>query len=148
MINDVEISGHPIIHLYMSSDQPDGNLHIYLDDVAPDGSVNYITEGLLRLVHRIINETEITYKDVSTIPLRNYSQSDQMPLETGKIAEVKFDILPTSYMLREGHKLRLSIAGADQIHFSVMHKAVPEYKFYSGGKHASYISIPMQEMND
>jgi len=145
MAADMEISGHPIMQLHLSSDQPDGNVHVYLDDVAPDGSVKYITEGLLRIIHRAINETEITYEDVPSVPLRNYSQKDKLPLEQDEIAELKFDILPTSYLIKEGHKLRLSIAGADQIHFSVMHKAEPVYKIFRGGEHASFISIPMQE---
>ena len=48
----LRITGTPVVSLQLSSNKPDGALHVYLEDVAPDGRVTYLTEGILRLIHR------------------------------------------------------------------------------------------------
>ena len=55
MVGDVEITGHPIVTLYVSSTEPDGAFIVYLEDVAPDGRVSYITEGQLRALLRRVS---------------------------------------------------------------------------------------------
>ena len=49
---DHELSGHPCVTLHLSASEADAALHVYLEDVAPDGSCRYVTEGMLRALHR------------------------------------------------------------------------------------------------
>ena len=49
---DQELLGSPELCLVLSSDQTVGLIIAYLEDVAPNGRVTYLTEGLLRLLHR------------------------------------------------------------------------------------------------
>jgi putative CocE/NonD family hydrolase len=140
---DMEITGHPVIHLSIDSDQPDGNFHVYLDDVDADGNLTYITEGLLRGIHRQLDQSDVVYQDV--VPLRNYTSKNVQYLIPGEVASLEFDLLPTSYVVKKGHRLRVSIAGADQTHFSVMHKAIPTWKIHRNGEFASYIVLPVVE---
>lgn len=136
-----EITGHPIIHLYVDSDQSDGNFHVYLDEVTVDGSVINITEGLLRGIHRQLDDELVMYKDV--VPYRNYTEANIEPMIPGTVSELIFDLLPVSYLVAAGSRLRISLAGADQTHFSVMHKAIPTWKVQRNEKHASYLEIPV-----
>ena len=44
----LEVTGHPVIELFIASTAEDGAFHAYLEDVGPDGSVTLVTEGVLR----------------------------------------------------------------------------------------------------
>jgi predicted acyl esterase len=48
----LEITGHPIVSLEVTSTASDGAFIVYLEDVAPNGRVTYITEGELRGLDR------------------------------------------------------------------------------------------------
>ncbi len=137
----MEISGHPLVHLFVKSDQTDGNFHVYLDEIDAHGNVNYITEGLLRGVHRKLTEEQPFYTDV--VPQRTFYDEDMMPLEKGKIHELVFDMIPTSYQVKKGNRLRISIAGADQTHFAVMHKSEPKLEIYRDAAHPTRVELPI-----
>ena len=53
---DVEVTGHPIIHLWVSTDRDDCAFYAYLEDVHPDGCSQYVTEGVLLGSHRKLSE--------------------------------------------------------------------------------------------
>ena len=52
LATDHELSGHPCVTLHLSASEADAALHVYLEDVAPDGTCRYVTEGMLRALHR------------------------------------------------------------------------------------------------
>lgn len=141
LASDTEITGHPIITLYLSSDQKDGNFHVYLEEVEPNGKVTYVTEGLLRGIHRKLADGFPTYKDV--VPQRTYLQADVLPLVPGEVAELKFDLLPTSYLFKKGNSIRIAIAGADRNHFKVMHKSEPNLTIYRSKEYPSNVVLPI-----
>src|SRR5207249_233170 len=45
---DVEITGHPVVDLWVHSSQDDADLFAYLEDVDAQGWSHYVTEGVLR----------------------------------------------------------------------------------------------------
>ena len=47
-----ELSGHATVQLHVSSSEHDASVFVYLSEVDADGRSWYITEGLLRLLHR------------------------------------------------------------------------------------------------
>ncbi|RYF37093.1 MAG: CocE/NonD family hydrolase, partial [Comamonadaceae bacterium] len=47
-----ELSGHATVQLHVSTSEHDAALHVYLSEVDAGGRSWYITEGLLRLLHR------------------------------------------------------------------------------------------------
>ena len=49
---DMEVTGHPRVILHLASSAADAGVFVYLEDVAPDGKVDYVTEGMLRALHR------------------------------------------------------------------------------------------------
>lgn len=138
---DMEITGHPIVTLYLLSDQPDGNFHVYLEEVLSDGTVRLITEGLLRGIHRKISTNGPLTTDA--VPQRNYFETETSPLKKGEITELTFDLLPTSYLFKKDSRLRISLAGADQAHFSVMHPSEPVWKVYHSKQYPSHVILPI-----
>ena len=52
LIEDVEVTGHPVIRLWVSSSATDGDFFIYLEEVDAVGISHYVTEGTVR-IHRI-----------------------------------------------------------------------------------------------
>ncbi|MGW8268762.1 MAG: CocE/NonD family hydrolase, partial [Longimicrobiales bacterium] len=108
---DLEVTGHPVLTLYLSSTHEDGAVFAYLEDVAPDGRVRYIGEGQLRLLHRKVSEEAPPF--VTPVPYHSYKESDAEPMVPAEMTEVTFALLPTSVLFRRGHRIRIAIAGAD-----------------------------------
>lgn len=135
----LEVTGHPRVRLFMASDAPDGAVFAYLEDVAPNGRVTYVTEGQLRLIHR-----QGTLGPGDVFPLRSFRKADARDMVPGQVAEVVFDLLPTSYQFSAGHKIRLSFAGHDAANFSQPYppNQAPAYRFYRNDLHSSRLELP------
>jgi len=142
LTEDMEVTGHPIIRLYVSSTADDGNFFVYLEDVDPTGRVTYVTEGQLRALHRALSDEQPPYKDV--VPYRTFERKDAAPLVPGEVAGLLFDLLPTSYLYRKGHSIRVAIAGADKDHFALMKaEPPPTLKFHRNETYSSAIDLPV-----
>jgi uncharacterized protein len=76
------------------------------------GRVTYITEGVLRAIHRKTCAGRIC-QDLE-LPQHTYLEEDGEPLIPGEVAELAFCLNPTSVVLKRGHRLRVSIAGHDE----------------------------------
>ena len=109
---DTEITGYPIVDLFMTSTHTDGAVHVYLEEVDTNGKVTYLTEGLLRALHRKISNELPPSKLLG--PYHSFKKKDAMPLVPGQIAELKFGLLPVSVLVKKGHRLRIAIAGHDK----------------------------------
>ena len=48
----IEIAGHPVVSLWLASSEPDAAVFVYLSEVEADGTSRYVTEGVLRAIHR------------------------------------------------------------------------------------------------
>ncbi|MFQ5854325.1 MAG: CocE/NonD family hydrolase [Anaerolineae bacterium] len=59
---DLEITGYPIVTLYVSSTAGDGAFFVYLEEVDQEGRVRYITEGQLRALHRRVSTARPPYR--------------------------------------------------------------------------------------
>jgi putative CocE/NonD family hydrolase len=136
----LEVTGHPIVTLHVSSDGNDAAVFAVLEDVAPDESVRYVTEGSLRVLHRASTTPSPPYADA--VPVRLYDRSSAAPLEPGEVVEIGFDLLPTSYEFPAGHALRLSIAGIDADYFDAIEGATT-LRIHRGGRTLSGLSLPI-----
>jgi putative CocE/NonD family hydrolase len=113
---DMEVTGHPLVWLTIAADTTDAAVFVYLEDVAPDGTVTYVTEGQLRALHRKLSDKPAPTWQAG--PYRTFRRADAMPLVPGEPAELAFELLPTSYLFKAGHRIRIAIAGADAGHFA------------------------------
>ncbi|KAK4501122.1 hypothetical protein PRZ48_006928 [Zasmidium cellare] len=104
---DVEITGHPVVSISLTSTSPDGAFIAYLELVAPDGKVSYLTEGQLRGIHRRVSHHSVLG------PQHTFLREDAMPLVPGELAEITFVLNPLSVLVPKGYCIRLALAGAD-----------------------------------
>lgn len=112
---DLQITGTPEIHLWLSSTQADGAVLAYLEDLAADGQSRYLTEGGLRFVHRKISVDPRLPHDI--LP-HSFAQADALAYEPNREMEIAFKMWPTSARIAKGSRIRIAIAGADQTTFA------------------------------
>ena len=136
-----EITGHPVVDLYVSADSDDATLFVYLEDVAPDGSVQYITEGQFRALHRKVSRKKPPYPQFGVY--HTYKMEDRQPLQVDKPARLRFTLQPCSYLLQKGHRLRLSIATSDYDHFDLPENMPSKIKVYCSKTHPSSVGVPV-----
>ncbi len=138
----LEVTGHPVVSLYVASTATDGVFIAYLEDVAPDGRVTLVTEGLLRALHRRLEPASGPLGGI--VPLHGFRRADAWPLVLGEVAELRFDLLPTSYRFRAGHAVRLALAGADRDHFArIPEDTTPTWQVQRSGRHPSQLVLPV-----
>jgi putative CocE/NonD family hydrolase len=113
---ETEVTGHPRLDLWLASSARDAAIFAYLEDVAPDGSCRYVTEGMLRALHRHVSPPLPTQKVVG--PFHSCRRSDAAHLRPGEPALITFSLLPISWLFRQGHAARIAIAAADRDHFA------------------------------
>ncbi|MFX1452687.1 MAG: CocE/NonD family hydrolase, partial [Promethearchaeota archaeon] len=139
---DIEITGNPIINLYLTSTDEDGAIFAYLEEVDEKGNVTYICDGQFRVIHRKISSEKPPYKMM--IPYHSFLRKDAMPLVPGEIAEIKFGLYATSVVIRKGHSIRIAIAGADKDTFlRYPAKGKPTITIARNKTNPSYIDLPV-----
>ncbi|HEX8179880.1 MAG TPA: CocE/NonD family hydrolase [Pyrinomonadaceae bacterium] len=139
---DMEITGYPVIDLFVTSTHTDGNFFVYLEDVDEQGHVTYLTEGQLRALHRKISKARPPYN--SPVPYHSFKRADAQPLVPGATAELRFGLLPTSVLIRRGHRLRVAIAGHDKSAFArVPADGTPTINVARNRRYASAIELPV-----
>jgi predicted acyl esterase len=57
--------------------------------------------------------------------------------------DVTFDLLPIAYLMKKGHKLRLSIAGADETHFDFPEHQPTVMKVKCSSVNPSFVQLPV-----
>jgi putative CocE/NonD family hydrolase len=142
--DDMEISGYPLVKLYVTSTETDGAFFVYLEDVHPDGRVTYISEGCLRAVHRKASDEPAPY--VYQMPYNTFMRVDMEALVPGEVTELSLGLQPISVLLWKGHRLRVSIAGHDEGTFKrVPEEGEPVIEVLRNSVQASYIDLPVIE---
>jgi uncharacterized protein len=140
---DMEIVGNAVVRLRVASDYPDVAFFVYLEDVSPDGRVTYLTEGLLRSIHRKVTSAPLPYQQSG--PLHSFNRADRDPLIPGETAEVAFSLFPTAALIRKGHCLEVSIAGADADTFQrYPREGNPTWRIFRGGASPSEVIVPVR----
>ncbi len=138
---DVTVTGSPIVTLYVASDQPDGDFHALLEEVDPDGRSHYISEGMLRASDRVVAQPAW---DNLGLPWHRGAKADATPLVKGQVAELKFDLQPTATVFNAGHRIRVTVMGADTDNTEAPPvRGRPTIQLYRGGDHASNVVLPI-----
>ncbi len=137
----LEVTGHPVVHLWVSSTAEDGDFFAYLEEVDETGFSHYLTEGVLRASHRKLAPPPYRYMG---LPYHRSFEEDMEPLESGRPAELVFDLLPTSNVFDAGHRLRLTVTCADQNNFETPELSpVPRVSVYRNKLSPSFVEIPV-----
>jgi predicted acyl esterase len=109
---DTEVTGHASARLWLSSTTTDADVIARIDDVAPDGTHRYVgVEGKLRASLRATGTPPYEYLG---LPWHPFTQASAQPLQPGVPVELQMEFLPTSYLFKAGHRIRLTLQFADQ----------------------------------
>ena len=135
----LEIGGTPQIRLWVNSTASDGEFFAYLEDVHEDESVQYVTAGCLRAIHRRMGGV-----DAAARPRQHsYRRADAMPLVPAEPAEIIFDLAPTSYQFLSGHRIRITFSGADTSKFAPLPGPPPTWRIYRDRLRSSSLMLPV-----
>ncbi len=113
---DRTITGTPVVTLFVDSSRPDPAFHVYLEDVGPDGRVTYLTEGVLRGIHRAVSGEKALYQSPGVI--HSFMKEDARDLVPGETEEISLNLNALSARIGKGHALRIALAGEDASVFS------------------------------
>ncbi len=139
--DDVEITGHPIVCLWVSSTVKDIDVFVYLEEVRRGGYSEYVTEGVLRASHRA--EAEPAFNNLRLPYHRSYA-GEIAELPESEAVWLSFDLHPVSRVFRRGRQIRVAITGADVDNASTpIIDPPPKIKFYRNARYASYIVLPI-----
>ncbi|MBN1104227.1 MAG: CocE/NonD family hydrolase [Deltaproteobacteria bacterium] len=138
---DVEVTGHLVAHVWLTTEAPDLDLFVYLEEVNQKGSSAYVTEGELRISHRTLSRAPF---DNLGLPFHSHYQRDLAPIQAGNPVEVSLGLLPTSFLFRKGNRIRVSVAFADADNFDtpVIHPA-PRVRLLRDRTHPSLVLLPV-----
>lgn len=141
MAEDMRITGHPVVSLWISSTARDGDTFAYLEEVAPDGRSAIRAHGRLRASHRALGTAPYDYLG---LPWHRSFREDHAPMQPGVAAELRFDLLPTSTIVKKGWRLRLVVTGADPRQRVFMKASPPPVvTLHTGGARASWLELPV-----
>ncbi|MER8486434.1 CocE/NonD family hydrolase [Mesorhizobium sp. M1322] len=108
--SDMTLLGSPQVTLYLSIDDGDDtDLELILKDVGPDGNVLFLQSGQLRASLRAIDEQRTSSDEIVHL------FREREKLMPGTIYEIKMSISPIGHVVREGHRLELTIGAPNPI---------------------------------
>ncbi len=138
---DVTVTGHPVVTFYVTSSAGDGDFLVLLEEVDDKGFSRYVTEGVLRASHR--KTSEARYNNMG-LPYQRSFAADKEPLPPGQPTELVFDLHPTSTVFNAGHRIRVTVMGADADNTERPPvDGTPTVRIYRNSQHASSIVLPI-----
>ncbi len=133
---DVEITGHINLVMWVSSETDDMDVFAYLRKMSPDGTVETATRGILQVSHRKLDP------ELST-PYRPYHTHDEeQKLTPGEIVPIEVEIWATSMIFEAGDRIRLDVNAHDGQHYFAAYN-LQNNTIYTGGDRASYVLLPI-----
>lgn len=159
LASDTEVTGHPVVSLWLASSGKDGDFFIYLEDIDAGGEALYVTEGMARAgfcrMARVADPNELPV--LPDLPCRSFRKSDYVAdvFKGGRKVEVLTDFYPTSWVFRKGHRIAISIACADWPSYDLNPQlaggnnatdtdiTVPTITLYHNKQYPSYIELPI-----
>ncbi|MDB5283875.1 MAG: hypothetical protein JWO06_2950 [Bacteroidota bacterium] len=140
--SDKVLAGNPMMYLNLAADANDATVFCYLEDVGPDGSVTYVTEGMMRPMDRKLVQGAC-YK--TCYPNHSFSKVDGLDYKKDETVQLTFNLLPISYQFKQGHSVRVSVAGADVGHFNFPDQKPTRFTISSDKVNPSYVELPVMK---
>lgn len=139
----VQVTGHPVLHVWLSTEAPDLDLFAYLEEVDSRGNSIYVTEGCLRASNRALGQAPYDYLG---LPFHTFYKTDVLPLSAREPVELVIDLLPTSFEFSQAKQIRIAITFADAANFTTpILDPAPVVYLLQDAAHASYIDLPVVE---
>ena len=110
LLGDLDVIGHPIVHLWVGSSTEHQDFFAYLEEVDPRGVSAYVSEGALRVGFR---DTHPAPFHTLGLPYHRCYRKDFRQVGASPL-ELTFGMHPTAKRFRKGSRIQLSIACADR----------------------------------
>jgi hypothetical protein len=163
LAEDMEVTGHPQVELQLSSSAPDGDVFVYLEEVDATGTALFVTDGQLRASFATLRPIQSVLPAQAKVrvgpnlPWHGYTRADRIaaPFADGAQRRLTIDLMPTSFVFRKGHRIRIAIAGADWPTFALHPQLAPQNDpvaaagsaptlgVHRGGSTASFVQLPV-----
>jgi putative CocE/NonD family hydrolase len=159
LAEDTEVTGHPIVELWVTSNRRDADVFVYLCDVAPQGESIYVAEGQLRAGwHRLWEDDDRVdgVMDVKPeLPWHGYKEAQWVDeaLDSVTPLRLRFEMVPVSWVFRQGHRIRIAVAGADYRNFELNPRLAPDgtpenalpttLTLHRTATHPSHVELPV-----
>ena len=104
----LELTGIPIVDLWVTSSHPDGNFIAVLEEVTPDGCSHFICEGTIRASHAKTHLNGV-YASMG-LPYHRGFRKDRVELSPDQPMKLSFHLEATSRVIGTGSRLRLAIS--------------------------------------
>lgn len=136
----LELTGHPVVRLWVETKSEDESFFVYLEDVDKAQRSHYITEGVLRMSARQTQQATFNHLGLPWHSGICPNKSDKVE----EAVELVFDLIPTSYIFDEGHSIRVTITCADTANFGKqMRNTTDSILLYCDAAHPSSIDLPI-----
>lgn len=158
LTEDLLVTGHPIIDVWITANADNADLFVYLEDVDAKGKAYYVTEGQLRASWNgeadLAEQLGVDFEIKPALPWHGYVPSLEEPqvLKSGEPVRMHFDLMPIAWQFKKGHRIRVAIAGLDKGNFEVnpayynsdgaLRNDVQIY-LHQSDYHPSFITIPV-----
>lgn len=106
---DSWVDGFPVMTLWVSSDNRDGDFFVVLEDVDRSGNSYYVSDGRLRAS---LAKTHQPPYDFLGLPWHRAYVEDENKLTPGEPVKLEMTMMPTSYMFKKGHRIRVSVVNS------------------------------------
>ncbi|MFT5052257.1 MAG: putative CocE/NonD family hydrolase [Chlamydiales bacterium] len=137
---DLTVVGHPVVTLWLTAKKGDANLHVLLEEIDDRGQVQYVTEGVLRASQRKLAKAPF---DNLGLPYQRCFEEDAEAVPADEPVEVSMDLLPTATVFNAGHRLRVTIMGADADNTQPSPLTDNSIRIHRGTDHDSRIELPV-----
>lgn len=146
LTKDLELTGHPVVYLWVSSTATDGDFFVYLEEVDQEGVSHYISEGTMRASHRALHKP---YYDNLGLPFHRSHEKDVSELTPGVPAELVFDLQPTSNVFNAGNRIRITVTCTDKDNALTPELSPPPtVSIYRNSNNSSYILLPVAGLEE
>ena len=137
---DTQVTGHPVVKLWIASSSKDADVIARIDDVAPDGTSRYYNvEGRLRASLR--KQGKAPYETMG-LPWHPFTKKSAQPLKPGEPVQLEFDVFPISYLFKQGHRIRLTLNFADA-RATPKETPPPQITVFHGADKPSALTLPI-----
>lgn len=115
MADDYYLNGPMQADIWISTTGENAVLSVWINEVTPQGESLPIANGLLLASARAVDTTRSRFINGEMIqPYHFLTQEAELPVVPGEVFKMQVEIFPSSYIVRKGNRLRVSIASSNQ----------------------------------
>lgn len=149
MLADMAVNGPIVANLWVTTTSPDASVVVRITDVAPDGSSRELTNGLLTASMRGVDNRKSRFIGRELLqPWHPYTADSELPVSTDLPMQLNVEVFPSSFVIKEGHSLRVTIGASDFPHGlppvpNLVSSALGVLTIYSDARLPSHIVLPI-----